>query len=122
MPESNVSGLPSDQVNNLSPGHMARFTHVCKFCVYANFVHISKSVHVTAIFPLLRICKICIYAKFALGLDQVQTSICVYAKFAYTQICPCDRKAKFAYIFFNLCHINSKKALIQTAIIPKITE
>ena len=124
MPESNVSGLPSDQDNNLSPGHMARFTHVCKFCVYANFTHVSKSVHVTATFTTFAYMQnfAYIYAKFALGLDQVQTSICVYAKFAYMQICPYDRKAKFAYIFFNLCHINSKKALIQTAIIPKMTE
>ena len=80
---------------------MDRFTHVCKFCVNSNFTHVSKSVHVTAIFPLLRIRKICIYANyanFALGLDQVQISICVYANFAYVQICPCDRKAKFAYV------------------------
>ena len=66
---------------SLSPGHMDRFTHVCKFCVYANFTHVSKSVRVTAIFPLLRIRKICIYAKFALGLEQVQIS-----KFTFTYV------------------------------------
>ena len=77
---------------------MDRFTHVCKFFVYANFTHVSKSVHVTAIFPLLRIRKYCVYANFALGLDEVQISICSYANFACVQICPCDRKAKFAYV------------------------
>ena len=38
-------------------------THVCKFCVYANFTHVSKSVHVTAIFPLLHIRKICTWSR-----------------------------------------------------------
>ena len=74
-------GCRTKMLHLLSPGHMDRFTHVCKFCVYANFTHVSKSVHVTAIFPLLRIRKICIYAKFALGLEQVQIS-----KFTFTYV------------------------------------
>ena len=89
---------------------MTRFTHVCKFCIYANFTHISKSVHVSAIFPLLRISKICIYTKFA---------ICLYANL---HICKSVHVTGKQNLHTNLYHINVKKALIQTAIIPKMTE
>ena len=30
--------------------------------------------------------------------DQIQISVCIYANFAYMQICPCERKSKFAYM------------------------
>ena len=43
------------------------------------------------------------FLKFASGLDQVQISDCIYANFAYMQICPCERKSKFAYM--SICSL-----------------
>ena len=66
--------------------HMERFAYVCKFCIYAKFAYVCKSLHVYA---FTHVCKICTYAKvgkFAPASDQVQISFCVYANFAYMQI------------------------------------
>ena len=86
--------------------HMERFAYVCKFCIYAKFAYVCKSLHVYAI---THVCKICTYAKvgkFAPASDQVQISFCVYANFAYMQIWSCERKAKFAHVSIYLIVLN----------------
>ena len=88
--------------NALRPVHMERFAYVCKFCIYAKFAYVCKSLHVYA---FTHVCKICTYAKvgkFAPASDQVQISFCVYANFAYMQIWSCVRKAKFAHVSIYL--------------------
>ena len=58
---------------------MEQFAYVCKFCIYAKFAYVCKSLHVYA---FTHVCKICTYAKvgkFATASDQVQIS------FAYMQ-------------------------------------
>ena len=86
--------------------HMERFAYVCKFCIYAKFAYVCKSLHVYA---FTHVCKICTYAKvgkFAPASDQVQISFCVYANFAYMQIWSCERKAKFAHVSIYLIVLN----------------
>ena len=87
--------------------HMERFAYVCKFCIYAKFAYVCKSLHVYA---FTHVCKICMYAKvgkFAPASDQVQISFCVYANFAYMQIWSCERKAKFAHVSIYLIVLNN---------------
>ena len=87
--------------------HMERFAYVCKFCIYAKFAYVCKSLHVYA---FTHVCKICTYAKvgkFAPASDQVQISFCVYANFAYMQIWSCERKAKFAHVSIYLIVLNN---------------
>ena len=85
---------------------MERFAYVCKFCIYAKFAYVCKSLHVYA---FTHVCKICMYAKlgkFAPASDQVQISFCVYANFACMQIWSCERKAKFAHVSIYLIVLN----------------
>ena len=85
---------------------MERFAYVCKFCIYAKFAYVCKSLHVYA---FTHVCKICMYAKvgkFAPASDQVQISFCVYANFAYMQIWSCERKAKLAHVSIYLTVLN----------------
>ena len=67
--------------------HMERFAYVCKFCIYAKFAYICKSLHVYA---FTHVCK-----------------ICTYANFAYMQIWSCERKAKFAHVSIYLIVLNN---------------
>ena len=81
---------------------MDRFAYVCKFCIYAKFGYVCKSVHVYA---FTCVCKICTYAKvekFAPASDQVQISFCVHANSAYTQILSKEQKANFAQVSIHL--------------------
>ena len=76
----------SEDFVDLRSVHMERFAYVCKFCIYAKFAYVCKSLHVYA---FTHVCKICTYAKvgkFAPASDQVQISFCVYANVAYMQI------------------------------------
>ena len=94
-------------VQDLRSVHMERFAYVCKFCIYAKFAYVCKSLHVYA---FTHVCKICTYAKvgkFAPASDQVHISFCVYAKFAYMQIWSCERKANFAHMSIYLIVLNN---------------
>ena len=78
--------------------HMARFAYMCKYLHMSKYTHVCKSVLVNGSEHECKICTICKFLKFAPGWDQVQMLICIYANFAYMQICPCERKPKFAYM------------------------
>ena len=77
---------------------MDRFAYVCKYLHICKYTHLSKSAHVNG---FAHICKICTIIQ--------SLEICTWSQpganfnlhirtFAYMQICPCERKSKFAYM------------------------